>query len=159
MRAARHVHVRVPSRTLLHALRRSVVLALATFAALLTLLLPAPAMSRQVNLTSGSVAATGSPSSGALSHNGRRTHRGEHARSGRSVAGPSSTGGADAWSPTAVSAVVAGSSGSGLTMAAALPSSPSSVTPALGLVRSPDAAGAAVVALAGARSSRAPPTL
>jgi hypothetical protein len=159
MRAARHVHVRVPSPTLLQALRRSLVLALATFAALLTLLLPAPAMARPVNLTSGSVAATGSAPSGAVSHSGRRTQRGEHARSGRSMAGPSSTSGVDAWSPMAVSAVVAGSSGSGLTLAAALPPSPWSVTRALGLMRSPDATGAAVVALAGARSSRAPPTL
>jgi hypothetical protein len=159
MRAARHVHVRVPSPTLLQALRRSLVLALATFAALLTLLLPAPAMARPVNLTSGSVAATGSAPSSAVSHHGRRTHRGEHARSGSSVAGSSSTGGADAWSPTAVSAVVAGSSGSGLTLTAALPPSPSSVTCALGLVRSPDAAGAAVLAAAGACGSRAPPTL
>jgi hypothetical protein len=158
MRAARHVHVRVPSSTLLQALRRSLVLALATFAALLTLVLPAPAVARPVNLASGSVAATGTAPSGTVSHHGRRTHRGEHARSGSSVAGSSSTG-TDAWSPAAVSAVLGGSSGSGLTLAAALPPSPSSVIRALGLVRSPDAAGAAVLALAGARSSRAPPTL
>jgi hypothetical protein len=162
MRAARHVHVRVPSPTLLQVLRRSLVLALATFATLLTLLLPAPAMARPVNLTSGSVAASGSAPSGAVPHTGRRTHRGEHARSGRSVAGPSSTGGADPWfvsGVSAVPAVVGGSSGSGVTLVAALSPSPSSVTRPLGLVRSPDATGAAVLALAGARSSRAPPTL
>lgn len=159
MRAARHVHVRVPSRTLRKAPRRSLMLALATVAALVTLVLPAPAMARPLSLTSGSVAATSGAPSGSSSHNGRRTHRGEHARPGRSVVGQAASGGADAWSPTAVPAVTAGSSGSGLTLAAALPPSPSSVLCALTLVRSADDAGAAVLALVGARSSRAPPTL
>jgi hypothetical protein len=138
------------------------VLALATFAALLTLLLPAPAMARPVNLTSGSVAATGGAASGSVSHHGRRTHRGEQARSGRSVAGSSSTGDVDAWSVagvSALSAVVAGSSGSGLTLAAALPPSPSSNASALGLATSGHDAAAAAAALVGARSSRAPPAL
>jgi hypothetical protein len=160
MRAARHVHVRVPSRTPLQALRRSLVLALATFAALLTLLLPAPAMARPVNLTSGSVAATGGALSGSVSHHGRRTLLAEHARSGRSVAG-ASTPDVDTWSVagvSALSAMVAGLSGSGLTLVAALPTSPS-IGSALGLVTSGHDAGAAVAALVGARSSRAPPTL
>jgi hypothetical protein len=138
------------------------VLALATFAALLTLLLPAPAMARPVNLTSGSVAAPGGASSGSVSNHGRRTLRGEHARPGSSLAGSSSIGDVDAWSVagvSALSAVVPGSSGSGLTLAAAPPSSPLSIISALGLVTSGHDAGAAVAALVGARSSRAPPTL
>jgi len=157
MRAGRDVHVRVPSPSLRPALRRSVMLALATFAALLTLVLPAPAMARPVSPTSGSVAATGGAASTSVTHSGRRTHRGEQARSGRSVAG--STSGVVAWSLTQVSAAVASSSGSGPTLAAALPPSASTAILARTLARSPQDAGAVPLALVGARSSRAPPTL
>jgi hypothetical protein len=158
MRAARHVHVRVPSRSPVQAARRCLVLAVATIAALVTLVLPAPAMARPASLTSGSVAATGGALTGPSAPIGRRTHRGEQARSGRSAAGPASTGRADARSLTHVSAAVAGSSGSGLMLAAALPPSPSTAISALAPARSPQDDGAASLALVGARSSRGPPT-
>jgi hypothetical protein len=154
-RAARDAHVAASSRPLVPAARRVLVLAVATFAALVTLVLPAPAMARPVSPVSGSMASAGGAPAASVTLSGRRTHRGEQAGS---VAGHASTGGADAWSHSHASAV-AGSSSSGLTLAAALPPSSSTGSRALGLVRSPHDAGAAPLALVGARGSRAPPTL
>jgi hypothetical protein len=154
MRVARHVHLADPSHHGLRGVRRSAVLAVATFAALVTLLLPGPALARPANLTGGSVATTGGVAASATTHTGRRT-RGEQSSSPRSSAGPTSTPGADA---SAAAAVLTASHGAGPTLTAALNGSSGAVIPTVMAAGPPGPDRGTVASLAGSRTSRAPPT-
>jgi hypothetical protein len=161
MRAARHVHLADPSHRPHTALRRSVGLALAAVAALVTLLLPAPAVARPVNAALGSVASTGGLAAGGTAHSERRTHRADHRRSpgsGDAVSAPA-TDGSDASSLVRSFALGAPSHGSGPSSLAALPSAP---RPSVGAVpaAAADASPAALSAAgSGGWSSRAPPAV
>jgi hypothetical protein len=158
MRAARHARVDDPSRGPLEGLRRSAGLALAAFAAVATLLLPGPAVARPANMAGGSVATTGGVATGTTSHSGRRTHRGEQAGAAGSLAGPSSTSGADASSPVLAAVLVAASHGAGPTPAATLSSTPRAAVATATVAGVPGPTGGSDQARAGTRSSRAPPT-
>jgi hypothetical protein len=156
MRVARHVHRADPSHGPLEALRRSAVLALATFAALATLLLPGPAVARPANPAGGSVATTGGVVAGTGSHNGR--HRGEQAVAGRLLVSGSSTNGAEASSHVLAAVLVAASHGAGPTPAATLPSTPRTAVATTSVAGAPSPAGGSDQARAGTPGSRAPPT-
>lgn len=154
MRAARRVHLADPSHRPLHGHRRSVVLAVATFAALVTLLLPGPAVARPANLAGGSVATTGGVAASTTAHSARRA-RGEQSSALLSSAGPTSTRGADV---SAVAAALAASHGAGPTLTAALPGTSGAVILTVVTAGARGSDGAAVASLAGSRTSRAPPT-
>jgi hypothetical protein len=153
MRAARHVHLADPSGHRLQALRRSAVLALATFAALVTLMLPGPALARPVNLGAGSVATTGGVAASTTAHSGRRT-RNEQSSAPLSSAGPTSTRGADA---SAVAAALAAAHGAGPTLTAALPDTADAAILAVVAAGARGSQSGTVGHLAGSRTSRAPP--
>jgi hypothetical protein len=143
MRAARHVHLADPSRGRLVVLRSSAVLALATFAALTTLLLPGPVVARPATLV-GSVATTGGTvASASVSSSGRPSTRGADA----STAAVTST------------LLVAASHGAGPAPAAALPSTSRWLVASAAVLTARGPAGGAAVTLAGTRTSRAPPTV
>jgi hypothetical protein len=160
MGAARHVRLADPSRSPQAALRRSVGLALATVAALVTLLLPAPAVARPVNAAFGSVASTGL-ATGGTSHTERRTYRGDHLRSGRSgdsVSAPA-TDASDASSLVRSAALTAQSHGAGPSSLAALPSAPRPFVGAVSAAGANGSPAALSAARPGACSSRAPPAV
>lgn len=124
MRAERLTVVTDPLRGGVLTLRRSGVLALAAFAALLTLLLPAPAAARPAAVAGGSVASTGGPgSSVGSSHTGRREHRGGHQHSSLSAGTSWSGPVVSAAAPAEPVAVAGGPHGAGPGLIAALPAS------------------------------------
>lgn len=168
MRAREHAAARVPAGAVgsvasvgtAAALRRSGALALAAFAALLTLVLPAPAVARPASTNGGAVATTGLGATSGSSA-GRRTHRADVARSSRShgasttVSAPTSGHVAEVNAP----APVTGVSHTGPVLTAALPATVRA-TPAVqaagGSARAPGSSGDTG---AGAHGSRAPPAL
>jgi hypothetical protein len=139
-------------------LRRCGALALATFAALLTLVLPAPAFARPASTTGGTIASTGA---GATSGSpaGRRTHRVEVSRTSRSLNGraAASTRGGLPSAEVNTLAHVAGVSHGGPVLTAALPATVRATASDLAvgdLRRDP---GSLRAAAPGACGSRAPP--
>jgi hypothetical protein len=153
MQPVRHVHVAERVHDVASELRRAGVLALATFAALATLVLPTP-VARPANAVAGSVATTGAVGGAPVAHTGRRGQRGESSRATWSMAGAASTG----TQVSSVASPVMGSAGAGHSLVAAVPA-PATVLPGVAVgLRPHDVAGGAGAAARGAASSRAPPT-
>lgn len=157
MRAREHAASRHLAGTVA-TLRRSGALALATFATLLTLVLPAPAFARPASTIGGAIATTGA---GATSGTpaGRRTHRGEVARTSRSVsartAASSRTG--DPSAEVSSLAHIAGVSHVGPVLTAALPASARTIAGDQVAYDVRHESGSLRAAAPGAYGSRAPP--